>query len=225
MAKKIKLNIKTFDLEGAFNPNKFDNLVNDYDATLPQINESFKDNDETLRVFRAVAGSPRLSEATRTHITNLNEAIGETSEYFGSVNNWTKSVQDAADKVLKVPLNPASVTIDKTVLENIESDFEDGNVGIKNFQDAQTYIDNMSDMVTKLGDGLTTITDGVKNADNSLPEAMHNALGTTIETQNDQIRDVYTTINRVLSEDIGGFKEQLQSAITDLASAARGNQQ
>lgn len=220
---KMELNIKTFDMEGGFDPSRFNQLISDYDGHIPQVNQSFINNQDALQVFKNVAGSPRLNNMTQGIINGLNNSIESTASYFDSVRNWTSSVADAVQSTLEVGLPTAGQSVDRTVLDQISANFQGGFVGIENFSDAATYIGKAQEVVSKLQEGLSNITDDVQGANDSLPAEVHNALGSTISTNNDAVLNGYRNFMNYLNENIETFTSQLQNAINDMAAGARGN--
>lgn len=220
---KMKLNIKTFDMEGGFDPSCYNALVGDYDGHTPEINNAFIQNQDTLQVFKNVAGSPRLSTMTQDLINGLNNSIESTASYFDSVRNWASSVAETVQGVLEVGLPSINTSIDRTVLDQIDTNFQGGFVGIENFADAHTYINGAQECISKLRNGLSNVTDDVVGANDSLPAEVHEALGTTISTNNDEVLNGYDRMTQYMNQNIEEFTSQLQNAINDMASSARGN--
>lgn len=220
---KMNLNIKTFDMEGGFDPSKYNQLVSDYDGHIPEVNKAFTMNQDALQVFKNVAGSPRLTNLTQELVNGLNNSIDATAGYFDSVRNWTSSVVDAVQSVLEVGIPQASSSVDRTVLDQIDNNFQGGFVGIENFADASTYISSIQEVINQLRNGLNSITDDVQGADSSLPAEVHSALGSTISTNNDDVLSGYDRISQYMTQNVEEFTSQLQSAINDMAAGARGN--
>lgn len=220
---KMNLNIKTFDMEGGFDPSRYNQLVNDYDGHIPEVNKAFTMNQDALQVFKNVAGSPRLTNLTQELVNGLNNSIDATAGYFDSVRNWTASVVDAVQSVLEVGIPQASQSVDRTVLDQIDNNFQGGFVGIEKFADASTYISSIQEVINQLRNGLTSITDDVQGADSSLPSEVHYALGSTISTNNDDVLSGYDRISQYMTQNVEEFTSQLQNAINDMAAGARGN--
>ncbi len=220
---KMKLNVKTFDMEGGFDPSRYNQLISTYDGHIPEVNNAFVRNQDALQVFKNVAGSPRLTNLTQELVNGLNNSIDATAGYFDSVRNWTNSVVDTVQGVLEVGLPSASQSVDRTVLEQIGNNFKDNFVGIENFADAQTYISNIQEVINQLRNGLNDITDDVQGADSSLPAEVHQSLGATIATNNDDVLTGYDRISQYMTQNVEEFTSQLQNAINDMASAAKGS--
>ena len=219
---KMKLNIKMFDMEGAFDPSCYNTLVTDYDNDIPKVNNAFVKNQEAMQVFKNVAGSPRLSEGTQDIVRSINEVVDLSVDYFDSVNEWSNGVSETVDGVLGYGIPTMSSKVDRTVLDQIDQNFQGGNIGIENFSDSQTYIEGIQEVLNLSEEALNTMTSDVEAADNSLPGAVHSALNQAISTNNDAVFETYSKVNNYMSENIEEFTTQLQGAIDDMAQAANG---
>lgn len=223
MAKNLKLNIQMFGAEGSFLPTAWEGMVNQYDQELPNVNKTFVNHQDVLEIFRNVAGSPKLTEIAKGHIERLNNAIEETANYFDSVRNWSTGVTDAVKGILGTNIQAISNVLDRTVLNQINDNYNAGFVGVEHFSDVSEYISGVQDVISQLRTGLSSLTEAVSSADNSLPDQVHNALSSRIQTNNDSVLEGYDLFSRYLSENLEEFSQQLQGAINDLASAANGN--
>ena len=222
MANNLKMNIKMFSAEGGFLPNAWESMVNQYDQELPNVNRTFMDHQDVLEIFRNVAGSPKLTEITKEHVVALNNAIEETANYFDSVRNWSTGVTDAVQSVLGTSISGINNALDRTVLNQINDNYNAGFVGVEHFSDVSEYITGVQNVISQLRSGLSAITDAVASADNSLPDQVHNALSSRIQTNNDSVLEGYDLFSRYLSENLDAFSQQLQGAINDLSNAANG---
>ena len=223
--KKIIFDVQMFgEGEGTFNASAYNTMVSDYEADIPQVGQTFQQNQDALRVFRAVAASPRLNQETKSIINGLNESIDKTADYFDSVKAWASGVVDAVASVLKFfGMSQIGATLDRTVLDDIKTELDSGSIGIENFSDASTYIDSISTVSTNLKQNLEKITSDVDSAKGSLPQQVHNSLARTISTNNDDVVEGYNRLNEYLSTNVEKFTSDLQSAIDDLANAASGS--
>ena len=83
----IQLFGRTFDGEGGednelgFSPSAFNSMTNQYDSIVPGINQALQFGQDAMKVFKAVAGSPRLSQDTQGIINCYNETIVDGKNY------------------------------------------------------------------------------------------------------------------------------------------------
>jgi len=222
--KKMNFNIQMFGEDGSFVPTAYNEMLETYDSLVPMVNQAFTASQDAMQVFKNVAGSPKLSGATRGFISGLNTSIAETVSYFDSVKGWTVGVSATVKEVLGITLSTASSTVDKTVLETVNENYDNGRVGISTFASAETNITSMQEAVSVLRNALQRITKCVKEAKDSLPNAVAAALTSRISTNNDSVLEGYNKLTQYLTTDIEEFKTQLQSAIDDMASAANSAQ-
>ena len=222
MAKEIKLNVQKF-AEGGFDPSRWNNMVSQYDADVPQVNATFVNHQDVLEIFRQVAGSPKLSSDTNQMVASLNESIDETASYFDSVRSWSGNVVDAVSQILGQSIPSVSSVLDRTVLNQINENYNGGFIGVENFSDIETYVSGVQEVISQLRSSLSSVTEAVSSADNSLPDAVHAALSSKVQSNNDAVLEKYDMLNRYLTEHLEAFSQELQGAITDLAAAANGN--
>lgn len=224
---KMNLNIHTFDggdKELAFNPSSFNLMITNYEGQLPTIDEAFANNKDALITLKAVAGSPTISEATRPIIQGLTTAIDDTANYFDSVKNWANDVVATATGLLgSVGLQDTSKSINRETLDEIEESFEGGYVGIQNASDIDNFIESIqSGVISVLRNGLESITGSVQDASGSLPQEVHEALGTSVSTNNDAVLQGYTNATEFLNNNLQEFKNDLMNFVQSASAGARG---
>lgn len=225
MKVKMKFDIQMFaevGEEASFNPVAYENMIAAYDSDIPVVNQAFVANQEAIQVFKNAAGSPKLSELTRELIKGLNSSIEETVAYFDSVKNWSAGVVSAVASVLGTNLASVGASVDKTVLDTVNENYNNGRIGMTSFADAETYISNMQDVVNKLRNGLSSITSDVNDAKSSLPNSVAAAFSNTITTNNDSVLNGYDQLTQYLTTNVEEFRTQLQNAIDEMTSAASG---
>ena len=222
--KKMNFNIQMFGEDGSFNPAAYNKMIESYDSDIPAVNQAFVANQDAMQVFKSVAGSPKLSEQVRGLINGLNTSIEETVNYFDSVKRWAAGVSSVVSDTLGTNLSNASSSIDRTVIDMINENYNNGRVGISNFASADTYISGIKESATKLRGALSSITSDVGDASDSLPNSVSSALNSRISTNNDNVLAGYDKLTEYLSTNVEEFKTQLQGAIDDMASAANSAQ-
>ena len=224
----MKLNIQLFDggdKELALNPSAFNAMISNYEGQLPVIDNAFANNKDALVTLKAVAGSPIISEQTRGIIRDLTDAIDETANYFDSVKNWANDVVSTVHSILgSVGLNNTSSSIKRETLDEIEESFEGGFVGIQSASDVDNFVSSIqTSVIPTLKNGLETITNDVRGANGSLPAEVHNNLGTTINTNNDDILESYSNASEFLTQQLESFKKELTNFVQSAADGARGS--
>ena len=223
---KINLNIQKFgdDKELAMDPSAFNNMVSDYEGQLPVIDSAFANNKDALVTLKAVAGSPTISETTRPIIQGLTSAIDETANYFDSVKGWANNVVSAVHSILgSVGLQDISRSINRETLDQIEESFQGGYVGIQSAADVDNFINTVqTSVIQTLQNGLEIITDDVASASGSLPAEVHQALGTSVRTNNDDVLAGYSRATEFLNTNLETFKADLTKFVEEASAGARG---
>jgi len=222
--KKMNFNIQMFGEDASFDPSAYNRMIEAYDSDIPAINQAFVANQDAMQVFKNVAGSPKLSEQVRELINGFNTSIEETVKYFDSVKGWADGVAGEVARVLGTNLTSAKSSIDHTVIDNINENYNDGRVGFTNFAVAGTYSSDIKESATKLSGALSNVTEDVGKAKASLPTDVATAVNSRISTNNNNVLEGYNKLTEYLSSNVEEFNMQLQSAIDDMASAANSAQ-
>lgn len=211
------------DNELGFSPSAFNSMTNQYDGIVPGINQSLEVGQEAMKVFKAVAGSPRLSQDTQGIINCYNETIVDGKNYMDSVRNWSGSVIDLAATFLSFfGLSPISQSLTETLMDYIETSYNGDNIGIKNFSSSTDYIAQMNNLASTFRNGTDNLADAVSSAYNSLPSIVKSNLSATISNSNEKLATNVDKIKTWLEDNIERFTTELQSAIDDLAAGAAG---
>lgn len=225
----IQLFGRTFDGEGGednelgFSTGAFNSMTNQYDSIVPGINQALEVGQEAMIIFKAVAGSPKLSDDTKGIINSYNETIVDGKNYMDSVRNWSGSVIDVAAALLGFTgLTQISQSLLETLMDFIETSYNSDNIGIKNFSSSSEYIAQMNNLASTFKIGTDNLADAVSSAYNSLPAIVKSNLSATISNSNEKLATNVEHIKTWLTDNIGRFTTELQSAIDDLAAGAAG---
>lgn len=220
--KKLDFNIQMFGDEGGFDPSAYNKLKGNYDKEVLAINELLKSNQDILKTFNKVAGSPKLSADTKTTIGYLQQGIDECRLYFNSVKRWSAEFVSVIYKFIGVKLESLSSSIDETILDEISESYNESFVGVQKLGDVDTFVTDLTSVATNLKNALETVSEDVTDADNSMPLEIHQKLAETVSTSDANAIEAFDKFYQGLTQTADEFKKQLQSAISDLSSAASG---
>ena len=222
MANKLKLNIQLFG-ELSFLPTEWDRMVGDYESELSNLNDIYSTNQETLEIFKRVAGSKKLSEGTRNMIEDINKAVASTANYFNSVRGWADDVVDKMNAYMQQQIQAITGTFNDSVLGYLNEEYNGGFVGIERTQDVTEYVSSINDVINRLKSSLSSMTESVAGAKNSLPDVVQQALSRAISTNNEDALTVFDNASRFLTENLESFTQEFSSALDSLAANTNAN--
>ena len=221
MAKNLNLNIQRFG-EGSFDPTAFNQLVSDYEANLPGVNNTISQNQEVIRVFNNLAGSPALTEHTTPIIDKLNSCIESAANYFDNVKAWVNWISDYVAEnngAFGVSLPFISASVNREHLDYAKERYDGNFVGIQNISDASTFVSGMQDVITTLKNALEQITSDVASAKNSLPDEVIASASAKVSVENEGLLSLYGGISTELTDYVDEWASVIANFVEQTVSA------
>ena len=218
----LKSNIKTFNMK--YQPEAYSNFLGSYNQNVERVNPILVNNQEAMEIFRGVAGSPLLSDITRDIVSSMNQVIDLSADYFDSCVSWSQDASERMTEETGEKLLPIESSIIRETLNTIAERFQDGFVGIEEFSDVQTYLSSISEVISNFRDALIDITESVSSERFAFPDDVYQAFMTTVSENNEAIFEASNKVLNYLAQNIESFAVNLQTAIDDIATAARGTQ-
>lgn len=219
----MRFNIQMFtDL--AFNRGKHNTMTGSWDADIAQFSKDESSSENAQKIFNAVAGSSRFDKETEKAIELLNNTYSEGKKFLDSVKKWSGSATNLVENLTgESGWDAVSKSSDDATLAKIGSNFNQGDVGIRDFEDAQTYINSMSSTFTSMKSALSSSTEAINGANGAMPEEVQASLSDTVSNSLDNLISNIDTCIKFLTDETGNFAKALQKAVDDLSASAKGS--